>query len=119
MWLATLQALARHWATDYDRRACEAKLNALPQFMTEIDGVDIHLLHVKSPHELLPALFGGAPARAATAPAKGARRAPKGTQRARRQGAGDGNRTRVTSLEGSSSAIELHPRVGVRVAGRA
>ena len=49
--LATMQALARYWATDYDWRACEARLNALPQFTTEIDGVDIHFIHVKSPHE--------------------------------------------------------------------
>src|ERR1700740_2035570 len=40
--LAPTQALARSWATDYDWRKCEAKLNALPQFMTEIDGLDIH-----------------------------------------------------------------------------
>jgi pimeloyl-ACP methyl ester carboxylesterase len=49
--LATLQELARYWATDYDWRACEAQLNALPQFKTEIDGLDIHFIHVKSPHE--------------------------------------------------------------------
>ena len=49
--LATLRELARYWATDYDWRACEAKLNALPQFKTEIDGVDIHFIHVKSRHE--------------------------------------------------------------------
>jgi pimeloyl-ACP methyl ester carboxylesterase len=49
--LAMLQPLARYWATDYDWRACEAKLNALPQFVTEIDGLDIHFLHVRSPHE--------------------------------------------------------------------
>ncbi len=49
--LATIQALARYWATDHDWRACEARLNALPQFTTEIDGVDIHFIHVKSPHE--------------------------------------------------------------------
>ena len=49
--LATLQELARYWATDYDWRKVEAKLNALPQFTTEIDGVDIHFIHVKSPHE--------------------------------------------------------------------
>ena len=49
--LATMRELARYWATDYDWRACEARLNALPQFMTEIDGVDIHFIHVKSPHE--------------------------------------------------------------------
>jgi pimeloyl-ACP methyl ester carboxylesterase len=47
--LATLQELARYWAADYDWRRCEAKLNALPQFMTGIDGVDIHFIHVKSP----------------------------------------------------------------------
>src|SRR3954470_13850845 len=49
--LATLQELARYWAEDYDWRKCEAKLNALPQFVTEIDGVDIHFVHVKSDHE--------------------------------------------------------------------
>jgi pimeloyl-ACP methyl ester carboxylesterase len=49
--LATMQQLARYWTTEYDWRACEARLNALPQFMTEIDGVDIHFIHVKSPHE--------------------------------------------------------------------
>jgi pimeloyl-ACP methyl ester carboxylesterase len=46
--LATMQALANYWATDYDWRKCEAKLNALPQFITEIDGVDIHFIHVRS-----------------------------------------------------------------------
>jgi pimeloyl-ACP methyl ester carboxylesterase len=49
--LATAQALAKYWATEYDWRRCEAKLNALPQFVTEIDGLDIHFIHVKSPHE--------------------------------------------------------------------
>jgi pimeloyl-ACP methyl ester carboxylesterase len=49
--LATIQALARYWATDYDWRKCEAKLNALPNFITEIDGLDIHFLHVRSKHE--------------------------------------------------------------------
>jgi pimeloyl-ACP methyl ester carboxylesterase len=48
---ATIHKLADYWAADYDWRACEAKLNALPQFKTEIDGVDIHFIHVKSPHE--------------------------------------------------------------------
>ncbi len=48
--LATMQALARYWATDYDWRKCEAKLNALPQFVTEIDGVDIHFIQVRSRH---------------------------------------------------------------------
>jgi pimeloyl-ACP methyl ester carboxylesterase len=48
--LEPLQALARYWETDYDWRKAEAKLNALPQFKTEIDGVDIHFIHVKSPH---------------------------------------------------------------------
>jgi pimeloyl-ACP methyl ester carboxylesterase len=48
--LATIQELARYWTTDYDWRACEARLNALPQFRTEIDGVDVHFIHVKSPH---------------------------------------------------------------------
>ena len=51
MQLATLQALARYWAAEYDWRRCEAKLNALPQFTTEIDGLDVHFIHVKSPHE--------------------------------------------------------------------
>src|ERR671933_743369 len=49
--LATMQALARYWTTDYDWRKCEEKLNALPQFTTESDGVDIHFIHVKSAHE--------------------------------------------------------------------
>ena len=48
--LATIQELARYWAADYDWRACEARLNALPQFTTEIDGVDIYFIHVKSRH---------------------------------------------------------------------
>jgi len=46
--LATMQALARYWATDYDWRKCEAKLNVLPQFITQIDGLDIHFIHVRS-----------------------------------------------------------------------
>jgi pimeloyl-ACP methyl ester carboxylesterase len=49
--LATITELARYWATDYDWRACEARLNALPQFTTEIDGVGIHFIHVRSRHE--------------------------------------------------------------------
>jgi pimeloyl-ACP methyl ester carboxylesterase len=49
--LATIQALARYWATDYDWRKVEAKLNALPQFITEIDGLDIHFIHVRSKNE--------------------------------------------------------------------
>src|SRR5688500_10982029 len=49
--LATMQAVARYWATEYDWRKCEARLNAYPQFMTEIDGLDIHLVHVRSKHE--------------------------------------------------------------------
>ncbi len=49
--LATLQALARYWTTDHDWRKAEAKLNALPQFTTEIDGVEIHFIHVRSRHE--------------------------------------------------------------------
>jgi pimeloyl-ACP methyl ester carboxylesterase len=49
--LATTQALARHWASDYDWRRCEAKLNAVPNFITQIDGLDIHFIHVRSKHE--------------------------------------------------------------------
>ncbi len=49
--LATIQALARYWATEYDWRKIDAKLNALPQFITEIDGLDIHFIHVRSKHE--------------------------------------------------------------------
>src|SRR6185436_2728328 len=48
--LATMQKLARYWANDYDWRKCEAKLNALPQFVTRIDGVDVHFIHVRSKH---------------------------------------------------------------------
>ena len=49
--LATIQALARYWATEYDWRKCQARLDALPQFITEIDGLDIHFIHVRSKHE--------------------------------------------------------------------
>ena len=49
--LATMQELARYWETEYDWRKCEANLNALPQFITEIDGLDIHFIHVRSHHE--------------------------------------------------------------------
>ncbi len=49
--LAVMQELASYWATDYDWRKCEAKLKALPQFITEIDGLDIHFIHVRSKHE--------------------------------------------------------------------
>src|SRR4029077_3905574 len=49
--LAMMQELARYWGEDYDWRKCEAKLNALPQFITEIDGLDIHFIHVRSKHE--------------------------------------------------------------------
>jgi epoxide hydrolase-like protein len=49
--LAMTQKLARYWATDYDWRKVEARLNALPQFMTNIDGVDIHFIHVRSKHK--------------------------------------------------------------------
>ena len=49
--LATMQALARYWLTEYDWRKCEARLNAVPQFVTEIDGLDIHFVHVRSKHE--------------------------------------------------------------------
>ena len=48
--LATTQELARYWADDYDMRRFETRLNAFPQFLTEIDGLDIHFIHVKSPH---------------------------------------------------------------------
>jgi pimeloyl-ACP methyl ester carboxylesterase len=49
--LATMQKLARYWATEYDWRKCEARLNSYPQFITEIDGLDIHFIHVRSKHE--------------------------------------------------------------------
>ncbi len=62
--LATIQELARYWATDYDWRACEARLNALPMFRTEIDGADIHFIHVKSRHEnALPLIMTHGPTR--------------------------------------------------------
>jgi pimeloyl-ACP methyl ester carboxylesterase len=48
--LATMQKLAHYWATEYDWRKCEAKLNTLPQFVTKIDGLDIHFIHVRSKH---------------------------------------------------------------------
>ncbi len=49
--LATMQKLAQYWATEHDWRKCEAKINALPNFLTEIDGLDIHFIHVRSKHE--------------------------------------------------------------------
>ena len=49
--LALMQDLARYWATEYDWRRCEARLNAVPNFITEIDGLDIHFIHVRSKHE--------------------------------------------------------------------
>src|SRR5262249_19728644 len=49
--LAMMQALAAHWGSGYDWRRCEAKLNSLPNFLTEIDGLDIHFIHVRSKHE--------------------------------------------------------------------
>jgi hypothetical protein len=49
--LATIQALARYWQNEYDWRKCEARLKALPHFITEIDGLDIHFIHVRSKHE--------------------------------------------------------------------
>src|SRR3712207_6273856 len=56
--LSTMQALARYWTTDYDMRRVEARLNALPQFTTEIDGVDIHFIHVRSRHpDALPLIM--------------------------------------------------------------
>jgi pimeloyl-ACP methyl ester carboxylesterase len=55
--LATIQELARYWASSYDWRACEVRLNAFPEFTTEIDGVEIHFLHVKSRHENALALI--------------------------------------------------------------
>src|SRR6186997_1275713 len=56
--LAELQALIAHWGSDYDWRKAEAKLNALPQFMTNIDGLDIHFIHVRSRHKnALPLLI--------------------------------------------------------------
>src|SRR6185503_14397272 len=56
--LKTMHELARYWADEYDWRRFEARLNELPQFMTNIDGVDIHFIHIKSPHkDALPAII--------------------------------------------------------------
>jgi hypothetical protein len=56
--LAKMQELVRYWATDYDSRKAETKLNALPQFITEIDGLDIHFIHVRSRHgDALPLIM--------------------------------------------------------------
>jgi hypothetical protein len=56
--LATLKKLARYWGGEYDWRRCEARLNALPQFLTRIDGVDVHFVHVRSPHhDALPLIM--------------------------------------------------------------
>src|SRR5260370_1417250 len=69
--LAMMQELARYWGTDYDWRTCEAKLNDLPHFLTEIDGLDIHFIHVRSP----PALPGPPPP-ADNRPSRGASPTP-------------------------------------------
>ena len=63
-----MQELARYWVTEYDWRKCEARLNALPQFITEIDGLDIHFIHVRSKHEnALPLIVShGWPARSSS-----------------------------------------------------
>ena len=73
--LATIRELARYWSTDYDWRMCEARLNALPQFVTEIDGLDIHFVHVKSDHaDALPLImthgWPGSPAAATGSPSR-------------------------------------------------
>src|SRR3954449_6122780 len=49
--LATIQAVARYWKSEHDWRTCEAKLNSVPNFITEIDGLDIHFVHARSKHE--------------------------------------------------------------------
>src|SRR5581483_4452098 len=49
--LATMQRLARYWETEYDWRKCESRLNAYPQFITAVDGLDIHFIHARSKHE--------------------------------------------------------------------
>jgi Epoxide hydrolase N terminus len=64
--LATTRALARYWATDYDWRKVETKLNALPQFITEIDGLDIHFIHVRSHDNALPLIVTDGPARSSS-----------------------------------------------------
>ena len=66
--LTMIQELARYWATEYDWRPCEAALNALPQFITEVDGLDIHFIHVRSQHEdALPLIINhGCPARSSS-----------------------------------------------------
>ena len=73
--LAPLQELARYWATDYDWRKAEAKLNALPQFITEIDGLDIHFIHVRSKHKgALPVIVRtGGPVRSSSRSSSSAR----------------------------------------------
>jgi hypothetical protein len=57
--LATVEKLARYWATEYDWRKVEVRLNALPQFITEIDGLDIHFIHVRSKHALATGVWRG------------------------------------------------------------
>ena len=59
--LATIQALARYWGTEYDWRKVEAQLKALPQFITEIDGLDIHFIHDARSYELIARVFNGHP----------------------------------------------------------
>ena len=85
--LAMVQELAGYWATDYDWRRCEAKLDALPHFMTEIDGLDIHFIHIRSRHEdALPLIVThGGPARSSSS-SRSSTRSPIPPPTARRLG---------------------------------
>ena len=86
--LATTKALADFWENEYDWRECEARLNALPQFKTEIDGVDIHFIHVRSQHEdALPLIMTPRLARLGRRAARDRRPAHR-PDRARRQRGG-------------------------------
>ena len=135
--LATMQELARYWGSDYDWRTTEARLNALPQFMTEIDGLDIHFIHVKSQHEnALPLIITHGWPGSVLELLEGRRPAhrPDGARRRRRgrlrlgaaiaarlrllrpaNGARVGSRPRRASLGGADEPARLH---ALRCAGR-
>jgi Epoxide hydrolase N terminus len=102
--LATIQKLARYWTADYDWRACEAELNALQMFTSEIDGVDVHRIHVESPHdEALPLIithgWPGSPCTRVIAASKAA------TTSARCPGAGKAVTTTTTSCQAHSASV--------------
>ncbi len=111
--LATMQALARHWSAGYDWRRVEARLNAVPNFLTEIDGLDIHFIHVRSPHkDALPMIVThGWPARSSSSSRSSSRLStPRRTEAAHRMH----STWWIPSLPGYGFSGKPTARVGIR-----